>query len=108
MMEKTLQMNLLFDFYAPLLTERQRDVFRMYFHEDLSLGEISEQLEVSRQAVHDLLKRVQTALGDFEAKLRLLEKHQKQQIFYEQALCLLAKEHWEELAEQIRQAQRGS
>ena len=63
-MEKTLRMNLLFDFYGPLLTDRQRDVFRMYFQEDLSLAEIGEELDVSRQAVYDLLKRVQVSLED--------------------------------------------
>ena len=78
-MEKTLRMSLLFDFYGPLLTDRQQDVYQMYFHEDLSLGEISEQLGVSRQAVYDMLKRSGAAVEDFEEKLELVSKYQARQ-----------------------------
>ncbi len=74
-MEKTLRMSLLFDFYGPLLTERQQEVFEMYFHDDLSLGEIGEQLGVSRQAVYDILRRSAAILEDYEAKLALVAKH---------------------------------
>ena len=56
-MEKTLRMSLLFDFYGALLTERQQDVFQLYFGDDLSLGEIAEELRISRQAVYDTLRR---------------------------------------------------
>lgn len=88
-MEKTLRMSLLFDFYSPLLTERQQDIFQMYFHEDLSLGEISEQLDVSRQAVYDMLKRAGAILEEFEAKLGLVVKHQERQAIYTEALYLV-------------------
>lgn len=78
-MEKTLRMSLLFDFYGPLLTERQQEVFQMYFHEDLSLGEIGEQLGVSRQAIYDMLKRSEAIMEDFEAKLELISKYKIRQ-----------------------------
>lgn len=115
-MEKTLRMNLLFDFYGPLLTERQRDVFRMYFQYDLSLGEIGEQLEVSRQAIYDLLRRVQVSLEDFEDKLRLVERHEERQTLYQELLVFLEKlpdatdpdrTALAKIKEKIRQAQGG-
>lgn len=90
-MEKTLRMSLLYDFYGPLLTERQQDVYQMYFHEDLSLGEIGEQLSVSRQAIYDNLKRAETTLEDFESKLGLISKFETRQLIYEESLILLEK-----------------
>lgn len=78
-MEKTLRMSLLFDFYGSLLTDRQQDVFQMYFHEDFSLGEIGDELKVTRQAVYDILKRVAGILEEFEMKLNLVQKHQERQ-----------------------------
>lgn len=88
-MEKTLRMSLLFDFYGTLLTARQQDVFQMYFHEDLSLSEIGDELKVSRQAIYDLLKRVGIILEEFEAKLALLQKHQQRQAIYGEILNLV-------------------
>ncbi|HAN94237.1 YlxM family DNA-binding protein [Candidatus Darwinibacter acetoxidans] len=89
-MEKTLRMSLLFDFYGALLTERQQDVFQLYFGDDLSLGEIAEELRISRQAVYDTLRRVGLILEEFEAKLGLVQKHQERQRIYEELLTLLA------------------
>ncbi|NMA99990.1 MAG: putative DNA-binding protein [Firmicutes bacterium] len=88
-MEKTLRMSLLFDFYGPLLTERQQDVFQMYFHEDLSLGEVGDELDVSRQAIYDILKRAAQTLEEFESKLGLVQKHQERQHIYDEILNLV-------------------
>ncbi len=88
-MENTLRMALLFDFYGPLLTQRQQDVFQMYFHEDLSLGEIGEELEVSRQAIYDILKRTEAILEEFESKLGLVEKHRQRQNLVRDLLVLI-------------------
>ena len=87
-MENALRMALLFDFYGRLLTERQQDVFQMYFHEDLSLGEVGEELDVSRQAIYDILKRSGSILDEFESKLGLVEKHQERQLVYGEILTL--------------------
>lgn len=65
---------LLFDYYGELLTERQRDVLRMHLAEDWSLAEIASELSISRQGVHDTLKKGFAALRDYEEKLRLVEK----------------------------------
>lgn len=79
MVDKTVRMNMLFDFYGPLLTERQRRFFEMYYAEDLSLGEIAEGSGVSRQAVYDIIKRSASALESFERRLGLWARYQRQQ-----------------------------
>ncbi|MCT4621416.1 MAG: putative DNA-binding protein [Marinisporobacter sp.] len=74
MFEKILKMSLLYDFYGQLLTKKQQQVLGLYYNEDLSLGEISEQLKVSRQAVYDTIKRSEKLLFEYEEKLKLLHK----------------------------------
>lgn len=78
MVDETVRLNLLFDFYGRLLTERQRRIFAMYYEDDLSLGEIAEQIDVSRQAVYDILKRSAKTLEKFEKQLRLVARHMLQ------------------------------
>jgi predicted DNA-binding protein YlxM (UPF0122 family) len=76
-LEKTNRINLLFDFYAPLLTEKQQTFLQLYFHDDYSLGEIAENFQISRQAVFEHIKRAEQTLQDYEDKLRLLAKHEQ-------------------------------
>jgi len=71
-------MALLYDFYGQLLTARQRQLFELYYDHDLSLGEIAEEFKVSRQAVHDLLKRAEKILEEYEAKLGLVTKYMEE------------------------------
>lgn len=75
-LEKTNHINLLFDFYGSLLTEKQRTFLMKYYHEDYSLGEIAEEFTISRQAVYEHIKRAQTMLQEYEDKLQLLAKHE--------------------------------
>ena len=84
MIEVTDRINHLMDFYAPLLTEKQNQVLEYYFREDYSLSEIAELMDVSRSAVHDLLKRCEATLESYEEKLHLFEKFQKRLHLYEQ------------------------
>ena len=63
-----LEIVLLYDYYGNLLTERQRECFEMRYYQDLSLGEIGELLEISRQGVHDNLIRTEALLRNMEAK----------------------------------------
>ena len=65
---------LLFDFYGPLLTEKQREVYECAVDEDMSLGEIAESMGVSRQAVHDMMRRTGKILEEYESKLGLADK----------------------------------
>ena len=74
-LEKKQRVNLLMDCYEDLLTEKQREFLSYYYDEDLSLSEIAEELDVSRNAVYDNLKRAVNALEDYENKLHLLQKH---------------------------------
>ena len=78
MLAKTTRMNLLFDWYGSLLTERQRTYMQYYFHDDYSLGEIAAEFAVSRQAVYDQLKRTEAMLEDYEDKLGLLSRHEQE------------------------------
>ncbi len=63
-----LEMTLLFDYYGELLTQRQQQCFDMRYNQDLSLGEIAEELQVSRQGVHDNLSRAEALLRNMEEK----------------------------------------
>ena len=59
---------LLYDYYGALLTQRQQLCFEMRYHQDLSLGEIGEELGISRQGVHDNLNRTEAMLRKMEEK----------------------------------------
>ena len=74
-MKKTEQMNEYLDWYGELLTEKQQDICDLYFKEDLSLSEISENYDISRAAVLDTIKRSQKILEDYEKKLQLIKKY---------------------------------
>ncbi len=78
-LDKTLRMNFLFDFYQSLLTPKQRKYMSLYYLDDFSLGEIAEEFEVSRQAVYDNIKRTEAMLEEYEQKLSLLTKFQERQ-----------------------------
>ncbi len=73
-MEKIYQQALLYDFYGELLTEHQRSVYEDAVCNDLSLGEIAQDRGISRQGVHDLIRRCDKILQEYESKLRLVEK----------------------------------
>jgi|SRR5690625_849644 len=66
-----MRLNRLFDFYAPLLTDKQKEYMTLYYHEDYSLAEIATYAHVSRQAVYDNLKRTEQTLENYEKKLQL-------------------------------------
>ena len=78
MYEKIVQIALLFDFYGQMLTEKQAEIVEMYYSNDLSLGEISEQQGISRQGVYDTLKRAEKTLYEYEEKLGLVDRFLKQ------------------------------
>ena len=69
-----LEQALLYDFYGELLTEHQKEIYEQFVLEDLSLSEIAESAGISRQGVHDLIKRCNKLLESYEAKLHLVEK----------------------------------
>ena len=75
-MEKIVEQGLLYDFYGELLTERQQQVYESVVLEDYSLSEVAEDLGISRQGVHDMVKRCTKTLEGYESKLHLIEKFQ--------------------------------
>ena len=78
-LEKLGRMAKLYDLYGPLLTPRQQEAIRLYYEQDMSLAEIAAECGVSRQAVHDILRRAEVALEKYEQKLGLLAgRHNKQ------------------------------
>ena len=75
-MEKFVEQTLLYDFYGELLTEHQKRVYEDVVLNDMSLSEIAEELGISRQGVHDMVKRCTKTLEGYESKLHLIEKFQ--------------------------------
>lgn len=73
-MNEILEQALLYDFYGELLTAHQKRIFEQFVLEDLSLSEIALNEGISRQGVHDLVKRCNKALEEYEKKLHLVEK----------------------------------
>ena len=76
-MEKIVQQGILYDFYGELLTEHQRNVYESVVYENLSLGEIAGEMNISRQAVHDMIKRTDRILEDYEARLGLVKRFEE-------------------------------
>ncbi len=73
-MEKILEQTLLYDFYGELLTEHQKQIYEDVVLNDYSFSEIAEERGISRQGVHDLVKRCNRILKEYEAKLHLVER----------------------------------
>lgn len=73
-MEDIVKKSLLFDFYGALLTEHQRRIYEEVVFDDYSISEIAADEGISRQGVHDMIKRCDKALLEYEEKLGLVEK----------------------------------
>lgn len=71
---KDYEMAMLLDFYGELLTEKQREAMELYYNEDLSLAEIAEPLNISRQGVRDSIKRGEKQLEELETTLGLAKR----------------------------------
>ncbi len=76
-LERRVYLNLLYDFYSPLLTERQRNVYEMLFFSDMASTEAARALGVSRQAVHILKQRIIKRLETIETRLHFAESSRK-------------------------------
>ena len=77
MMDKTLYLINLYDYYEELLTEKQREYFKDYYFNNLSLSEISENKKISRNAIHKVLKETENKLNHYEEILKLYKKSLK-------------------------------
>ncbi|MCD8348281.1 MAG: YlxM family DNA-binding protein [Lachnospiraceae bacterium] len=94
-MDEVLRQTLLFDFYGELLTEHQREVYEAVVQNDLSYSEAAEEFGVSRQGIHDLIKRSVKTLEEYETKLHLVERFLEIRAKAEQMLALSS--HYEEI-----------
>lgn len=86
MLEKRIRLIGLYDLYGSLLTAHQREVMEMHYLQDLSLGEIAEQSGTTRQAAHDVLRRVENILENYEINLRLAEREDRVRGLAQEAL----------------------
>ena len=80
------EISMLMDFYGALLSQRQQDVCRLYHEENCSLQEIAEELGISRQGVHEALKKAESTLQGYEEKLGLIERFRVQEDVLQKAL----------------------
>lgn len=76
-MDKIIERGLLFDFYGELLTDHQQKIYSEAVFNDLSLSELSEEEGISRQGIHDLIKRCDKSLQEYEDKLGLIKRFQQ-------------------------------
>ncbi len=84
MEDKFTYMNALLDFYQPMLSQRQQEILMNYYGEDLSLSEIADNLNISRNAVYDALKKAEEKLSELEETLHLYADYRYRSEKYEQ------------------------
>lgn len=105
-MEEKIEQAYLYDFYGELLNEHQRRIYEDFIFNDLSLGEIANEEGISRQGVHDMIKRCTKALEGYEEKLHLIQKFQSAKNKVEQIRSLTKEFHQnqnEAIMEEIEQ-----
>ena len=93
---KSYEDSLLLDFYGNLLTDKMRATLDMYLNDDLSLAEIAEEEEISRQGVHDKVKRALAQLKDYEDKLGLVKRFLEQKESVSEAIALIDNKKYED------------
>ena len=86
-LDNLVEISMLMDFYGALLSERQQQIVTLYHEENCSLQEISEELGVSRQGVHEALKKAEKSLQEFEEKLGLVARFRSQEAVLQKALA---------------------
>lgn len=104
-LEKTLEIQALYDVYNGLLTEKQKRYLEQYYFDDFSISEISENEGISRNGVHDLIKRTVLKLYDFEAKLNCCKRAQEQERIYQKMEEISNDEELLKLVENLRKVE---
>lgn len=90
-MEKHIEISMLVEIYGKLLTEKQYQVLSDYYNEDLSLSEIAENNNISRQGVRDIIKKGESKLFEYEEKLQIMKKTQENEKTIQLILSQLSK-----------------
>ncbi|MGI6077526.1 MAG: YlxM family DNA-binding protein [Fastidiosipilaceae bacterium] len=93
---------LMLDFYGELLTPRTAETMSLYYNDDFSLAEIADQFDVSRQSVHDTLKRGRRQLMEYETKLCLIKRMRERQSLFEELSSDLAKNDVEQAKKHLK------
>jgi len=88
-MDELTEISLLLDFYGQLITKRQFEILDLHYNNDYSLGEIAEQMNISRQGVYDNIKKGKAALSSLEEKLKLIGRFSEQRNKAKEILALL-------------------
>lgn len=89
-LEKIVQKGELLDIYGKLLTKRQRECLELYYDENLTLAEIAEHFNISRQAVHDAMRHGEEQLYTYEKELNIVTKRKERQNNIEKLKILLS------------------
>lgn len=76
-MEKIVEQGMLYDFYGSLLTKHQQEIYERIVYDNLSLSEVAEEEDISKQAVHDLVRRCTSAMREYEEKLGMIRRYEK-------------------------------
>lgn len=100
-MEKIVEQGLLYDFYGELLTDHQRGIYEDAVFQDLSLSEIAQEHGISRQAIHDLIKRCDRQLREYENRLGLIRRFLRVKKLAEEIQERSSQEEIRELAARI-------
>ena len=90
-MEKNVEISMLWEIYGKLLTNKQYEIIDNYYNDDLSLSEIAQNSEITRQAVRDILKKGEKKLFEYEEKLGIMRRMLNQEKRIEKALEELTK-----------------
>ena len=83
-MDKLTQASLLYDFYGNLLPEKQGELYQLHYEDNYSFAEIAEDLGITRQGVHDFIRRAEKSLRDYEEKLGLVAASLEREAVFEE------------------------
>lgn len=100
-MDRIVERGILYDFYGELLTEHQKKIYEELVYNDLSLSEIADEYNISRQGVHDLIRRCDKILEGYEDKLHLVEKFDKIRASLKEIESVSDRNEVKQLAERI-------
>ena len=100
-MDRIVERGILYDFYGELLTEHQKKIYEELVYNDLSLSEIADEYNISRQGVHDLIKRCDKIIERYEDKLHLVMKIEKIRASVKEIESLSGQAEVKKLAEDI-------
>ena len=104
-LDKSIELNNLYDLYQNLLTDKQKVYFESYYFDDYSITEISENFNISRNAVHDQLKRAVNKLYNIELKLKIKEQNKKRQMIISEIKTLNQNEKIADLINELEKVE---